>query len=356
PPHPFPISQQPPKDPDADPAPHRAPSGCSVLETVLRVPGNRSCCECREPEPDWASVNLGITLCIQCSGIHRSLGVHFSKVRSLTLDSWEPELVKVMCALGNNALNRIYEARVEEMGVKRPPPGCSRAQREDWIRAKYVHKRFLARPMGAQLRPRPPRPGPAPAPPEAPPPPGLHPGALLYWGAQRGALLPMAEALAYGAEPGWVNGAEGNSTPLLQAVAANSLVASEFLLQNGASVNQSDGEGGAPLHHATRMGHTGLACLFLKRGADVTALDGGGRDPLSIALERGNGDIVTLLPDSLHSLPAESPEWELSPMEPPPAPPPPPCPVVPSTEDYGGAHDFRLSFREAGTAKSVTWT
>lgn len=33
---------------------------------------------CRGPR--WASVNLGIFICMQCSGIHRSLGVHISKV------------------------------------------------------------------------------------------------------------------------------------------------------------------------------------------------------------------------------------------------------------------------------------
>uniref|UniRef100_A0A8C7X0X0 Arf-GAP with coiled-coil, ANK repeat and PH domain-containing protein n=1 Tax=Oryzias sinensis TaxID=183150 RepID=A0A8C7X0X0_9TELE len=48
-----------------------------------------ACCDCGEAEPRWASVNLGVTMCIECSGIHRSLGVHLSKVRSLTLDSWE---------------------------------------------------------------------------------------------------------------------------------------------------------------------------------------------------------------------------------------------------------------------------
>ncbi|XP_071656244.1 arf-GAP with coiled-coil, ANK repeat and PH domain-containing protein 1 isoform X2 [Patagioenas fasciata] len=278
------------------------PPEAEVLGPVLGVLGNGSCCDCGDSNPRWASVNLGVTLCIQCSGIHRSLGVHFSKVRSLTLDSWEPELVKVMCELGNRTLNRIYEARVEEMGVRRPPPGCSRAQRERWIRAKYVEKRFLSR------RPRPlaghAHPGHAHPPgsahlgrhsedPEDPP--DLHPGALLYWAAQHQRLPVMADALAHGADPGWVNVGEGHRTPLLQAVAVNSLLGCEFLLQNGASVNQGDGRGGAPLHHATRLGHTGLTCLLLKRGADVNALDAEGRDPLSIAMETANGDIVTLL-------------------------------------------------------------
>ncbi|XP_039584766.1 arf-GAP with coiled-coil, ANK repeat and PH domain-containing protein 1-like [Passer montanus] len=139
--------------------------------------------------------------------------------------------------------------------------------------------------------------------PLAPPPDGaepeaapcLHPGALLSWAARRRRLPTMAEALAHGADPGWANGADGNRTPLLEAVAVNSLLACEFLLQNGASVNQSDSRGRGPLHHATMLGHTGLACLFLKRGADVNAVDADGRDPLTIAMDLANADIVTLL-------------------------------------------------------------
>lgn len=47
-------------------------------------------------DPDWASINLGTLLCIECSGIHRSLGVHVSKVRSVTLDKWESESIEVL--------------------------------------------------------------------------------------------------------------------------------------------------------------------------------------------------------------------------------------------------------------------
>ncbi|XP_053908705.1 arf-GAP with coiled-coil, ANK repeat and PH domain-containing protein 1 isoform X2 [Cuculus canorus] len=295
--HPETHPGQPPNRPCVVSGCRGGPPEPSVLTAVLGVEGNGSCCDCRAPAPAWASVNLGITLCIECSGIHRSLGVHFSKVRSLTLDSWEPELVKLMCELGNSTLNRIYEARVEEMGVKRPPPGCSRAQREDWIRAKYVQKKFVTGLPAPPPRHRPPR-GSAAAPPGPAgvgAPPGLHPGALLYWAAQHQRLPTMADALAHGADPGWVNAAQGHLTPLLQAVASNSLLACEFLLQNGASVNQSDGRGRAPLHLATALGHTGLACLFLKRGADIDAVDADGKDALSIAIDSANADIVTLL-------------------------------------------------------------
>lgn len=40
-------------------------------EQFYEIPGNEKCCDCRDKEPRWASINLGITLCIECSGVHR---------------------------------------------------------------------------------------------------------------------------------------------------------------------------------------------------------------------------------------------------------------------------------------------
>ncbi|KAM8889283.1 arf-GAP with coiled-coil, ANK repeat and PH domain-containing protein 2-like isoform 5-T5 [Synchiropus picturatus] len=126
--------------------------GESALQKVLAIPGNACCCDCGQPDPRWASINLGITLCIQCSGIHRSLGVHFSKVRSLTLDTWEPELLKLMCELGNGVVNQIYEARREELGARKPQSGDPRHEVESYIKAKYVDRRFVRRPSDEELR------------------------------------------------------------------------------------------------------------------------------------------------------------------------------------------------------------
>ncbi|XP_076879964.1 arf-GAP with coiled-coil, ANK repeat and PH domain-containing protein 2-like isoform X1 [Brachyhypopomus gauderio] len=126
--------------------------GDSALQKVMAIAGNGTCCDCGQAEPKWASINLGITLCIQCSGIHRSLGVHFSKVRSLTLDTWEPELLKLMCELGNGVINQIYEARREELEARKPQPGDPRQEVEAYIRAKYVDRRFIRRPSDEELK------------------------------------------------------------------------------------------------------------------------------------------------------------------------------------------------------------
>ncbi|KAM6442434.1 arf-GAP with coiled-coil, ANK repeat and PH domain-containing protein 2 isoform 3-T3 [Liasis olivaceus] len=321
--------------------------GEGSLQRVQAIAGNVVCCDCGLVDPRWASINLGITLCIECSGIHRSLGVHFSKVRSLTLDSWEPELLKLMCELGNDVINRVYEANREKMGVKKPHPGSQRQEKEEYIRAKYVDRRFVspADPGGepaltpsqeaekcespenvaASLKapssdrgfqpgreeskehlavtapasilhePAGERQGEAAAAAAFQDPKLLLAGLQLYHAAYKKSLPQMAEALARGADVNWSNPEKNGFTPLIQAVRGGSLVTCEFLLQNGANVNLRDAQGRGPLHHATILGHTGQVCLFLKRGANQHARDEDGKDPLSVAIEAANADIVTLL-------------------------------------------------------------
>ncbi|CAB1330021.1 unnamed protein product, partial [Coregonus sp. 'balchen'] len=126
----------------------RSVRGETILHRIQCLSGNEYCCDCGQADPRWASINLGILLCIECSGIHRSLGVHCSKVRSLTLDSWEPELLKLMCELGNSVINHIYEGACEAQGLKKPGPSSSRQEKEAWIKSKYVEKKFLKK-LGA---------------------------------------------------------------------------------------------------------------------------------------------------------------------------------------------------------------
>lgn len=112
---------------------------------MLLIPGNMKCADCENTDPKWASINLGITLCIACSGVHRSLGVHYSKVRSLTLDSWEPEILRTMTELGNDVVNKIYEATYDELlsDIERATENCDDDIRKKWICAKYVDKKFV---------------------------------------------------------------------------------------------------------------------------------------------------------------------------------------------------------------------
>nr|XP_020478347.1 arf-GAP with coiled-coil, ANK repeat and PH domain-containing protein 3-like [Monopterus albus] len=249
-----------------------------ALGVALRVPGNERCCDCGEEAPRWASINLAVTMCIECSGIHRSLGVHLSKVRSLTLDSWEAEQLKLLCILGNRVMNQIYEARCSEEGRVKPKAESPRAEKELWIKEKYVEKRFVQSSSSAGARCA-----------------KDDTGLRLYRAALAGDVVAMAAALAEGAE---VNGSvaeEEGRTALIGAAVGGSLLACEFLLQNGANVNHRDLRGQGALHAAAIAGHTGQVCLLLKRGANQYAVDERGQDPLAIAVETAHADIVTLL-------------------------------------------------------------
>ncbi|PON28295.1 hypothetical protein TGAM01_v202789 [Trichoderma gamsii] len=107
-----------------------------LQELVHSVPGNDQCADCRARNPSWASWSLGIFLCMRCATIHRKLGTHISKVKSLSMDSWTNEQVD-MKKVGNNASNKVYNPENKEPSIPIDVDEADSAM-ERFIRQKYV--------------------------------------------------------------------------------------------------------------------------------------------------------------------------------------------------------------------------
>ncbi|WVQ82055.1 hypothetical protein IAT38_004183 [Cryptococcus sp. DSM 104549] len=107
-----------------------------ILRDLVKQPDNKSCADCRKNDARWASWNLGVFLCIRCSGIHRSMGTHISKVKSIDLDIWTPEQMESMQKWGNRRGNLYWEKHLKAGHV---PPDH---KIESFIRSKYESRRW----------------------------------------------------------------------------------------------------------------------------------------------------------------------------------------------------------------------
>ncbi|PSS03372.1 hypothetical protein BD289DRAFT_464528 [Coniella lustricola] len=127
------MSRRPP-----NPAADRAAKNQATIKSLLKLEPNKMCADCkRNKHPRWASWNLGVFICIRCSGIHRSMGVHISRVKSVDLDSWTDEQLNSILNWGNARANKYWESKLATGHVP------SEAKIENFIRTKYELKRWV---------------------------------------------------------------------------------------------------------------------------------------------------------------------------------------------------------------------
>ncbi|KAF2884601.1 hypothetical protein ILUMI_21565 [Ignelater luminosus] len=121
----------------------------AIIRYIQRIPGNDHCCDCNsQNDATWLSTNFGIIVCIECSGIHRDLGVHISRIQSLTLDNLGTSQLLLARFMTNQSFNDIMEANL--VFGNKPTPSSTMEERFSFIRAKYVEKRYAMKTCGSE--------------------------------------------------------------------------------------------------------------------------------------------------------------------------------------------------------------
>lgn len=115
----------------------------ACLKRLLALPANARCADCPERRPKWASINLGVFVCLRCSGCHRGLGVHVSMVRSVTLDTWNRADLERLGAVGNGRGNAEWMA-LAPPGLALPTRDATMEELKAFVTRKYARKEWYA--------------------------------------------------------------------------------------------------------------------------------------------------------------------------------------------------------------------
>uniref|UniRef100_A0A671KAS1 Arf-GAP with SH3 domain, ANK repeat and PH domain-containing protein 1-like n=1 Tax=Sinocyclocheilus anshuiensis TaxID=1608454 RepID=A0A671KAS1_9TELE len=204
----------------------------AIIDDVLRMPGNEVCCDCGAPDPKWLSTNLGILTCIECSGIHREMGVHISRIQSMELDKLGTSELLLAKNVGNSSFNEIMEGNLPCPSPK-PTPASGMTVRKEFINAKYVDHKFARKTCSSAAAKM----------------------SELFEAVRSHDLLALIQVYAEGVElmePLPEGGQEGGETALHYAVKTadhTSLHLVDFLVQNSGNLDKQTERGNTALHY-----------------------------------------------------------------------------------------------------------
>uniref|UniRef100_A0AAY4B0C1 ArfGAP with SH3 domain, ankyrin repeat and PH domain 2b n=1 Tax=Denticeps clupeoides TaxID=299321 RepID=A0AAY4B0C1_9TELE len=236
----------------------------AIVEEVKKMSGNDECCDCGADDPTWLSTNLGVLICIECSGIHREMGVHYSRIQSLTLDVLGTSELLLAKNVGNATFNEIMEANLLAEDVNKPNPSSDMQTRKDYITAKYTEKRFAQRKC---------------------PTPASKVKSLCDAVMSRD-IFSLIQVYAEGVDLIEPISLEPGETALhlaVRKVDRNSLHIVDFLVQNSGNLDKQTAKGNTALHYSCLNDTSECLKLLLRSKASISIVNDAGETPLDMA-------------------------------------------------------------------------